>query len=230
MANLIGVSLYLKAIFHIFGKAHNCQFNPSSSSAAEQAESPISDAQASAAVPDLPPSSSSAAEQAQSPISDAQEVINIDEAAGETSPTRSEWEVINVSDDDDAGETSPTRTPNACPICLDPEMENKGQVWTTLCGHLFCAACMDTVIREMSGRGRGFVARGRGVALPIPLQLGIGRGRGRVGKGWGGRESATSSSEDSVACHLGTVASEPRRRRTLWDSYWQSRCSALPWC
>ena len=60
----------------------------------------------------------------------------------------------------------------------------------------------------MSGRGRGFVARGRGVALPIPLQLGIGRGRGRVGEGWGGRESATSSSEDSVACHLGTVASE----------------------
>ena len=87
----------------------------SSSSAAEQAESPISDAQASAAVPDLPPSSSSAAEPAQSPISDAQvrlprlcitirvhkiswpidifghwsqEVINIDEAAGgETSPT-----------------------------------------------------------------------------------------------------------------------------------------------
>ena len=182
MANLIGVSLYLKAIFHIFGKAHNCQFNPSSSSAAEQAESPISDAQASAAVPDLPPSSSSAAEQAQSPISDAQEVINIDEAAGETSPTRSEREVINVSDDDDAGETSPTRTPNACPICLDPEMENKSRVWTTLCGHLFCAACMDTVIREMSGRGRGFVARGRGVALPIPLQLGIGRGRGRVGE------------------------------------------------
>ena len=26
--------------------------------------------------------------------------------------------------------------------------------------------------REMSGRGRGFVARGRGVALPIPLQWG----------------------------------------------------------
>ena len=39
------------------------------------------------------------------------------------------------------------RTPNACPICLDPDMENRGQVWTTLCGHLFCAACMDSVIR-----------------------------------------------------------------------------------
>ena len=35
--------------------------------------------------------------------------------------------------------------------------------------------------REMSGRGRGFVARGRGVALPIPLQW------GEVGVGEEGR-------------------------------------------
>ena len=55
----------------------------------------------------------------------------------------------------------------------------------------------------------GDLLPGEGVwHFPYLSSGGIGRGRGRVGEGWGGRESATSSSEDSVACHLGTVASE----------------------